>query len=78
MRGRLAFTIIETARALDTTPFAVRKAIERGQIWAVTFGMAIRVPAEEIERVRANIPRRQRLGIVGQRHAEDRRAEPRA
>jgi len=78
MRGRLAYTIIETARALETTPAAVRKAIERGQISAVTFGMAIRVPADEIERVRANIPHRQRLGIVGQRHAEDPRAEPRA
>ena len=36
-----AYTLAETARALDTTPFAVRKAIVRGQIWAVTFGMAI-------------------------------------
>ena len=44
MRGRLAYTIIETARALDTAPFAVRKAIERGQIWAVKFGMAIQCP----------------------------------
>ena len=72
-----AYTVAEADRVLGMTSAEVHKAIEHGLLWAFTIDKATRVPADEVERVRANIARRQRLGVAGQRHAEDRRAEPR-
>jgi hypothetical protein len=48
-----AYTVAQTARALDMSTTAVREAIARGLIWAFNLGKAIRVPADEVERVQA-------------------------
>jgi hypothetical protein len=69
---RLAYSVTETARALHMTPGDVREAIARGLLWATVFGKSIRVPAEELERVRANIARRELL----RRSAEGSRRRP--
>ena len=63
-----AYTVSETARALRMTTDEVRDAIARGLIWAVAIDTATRVPAEEVERVRGNLARRQQLEIASQRH----------
>ncbi len=54
-----AYRVSQTARALHMTTDEVREAIARGLIWAVAIDKATRVPAEEIERVRGNLVRRQ-------------------
>ena len=64
----LAYTVADAARALHMKPEDVHGAIARGLLWAVTTDKATRVPAEEVERVQANVARRQRLEIAGQRH----------
>ena len=63
-----AYTVAETARALHMTTEDVREAIARGLLWAFTTDKATKVPATEIERVQANVARRQRLEIASQRH----------
>ena len=63
-----AYSVAETARLLHMTPEDVREAIARGLIWAYTADKATRVPADEVERVQANVNRRQRLEIASQRH----------
>ena len=62
------YSVAATARALHMTTDEVREAIARGLIRAVAIGPATRVPAEEVERVRANLARRQRLEIASQHH----------
>ena len=69
---RLAYSITVTARLLHMTPEDVRAAIERGLLWATVFGKAIRVPADEVERVRANAARRELM----RRSAEGSRRKP--
>ena len=71
---RLAYSVTETSRLLHMTPEDVREAIRRGLLWATVFGKAIRVPAEEVERVRANIARRELL----RRSAEGSRRRPKS
>ena len=63
-----AYTVAETARALHMTTDEVREAIARGLIWAVPIDKATRVLAEEVDRVKANVARRQQLEIASQRH----------
>ena len=63
-----AYTVTETARALHMTTEDVSEAIARGLIWALTTDKATRVPADEVERVQANVARRQRDEITSQRH----------
>ena len=63
-----AYTVAQTARALHMSTTAVRDAIARALIWAFNVGEAIRVPADEVERVQANLARRQREEIASQRH----------
>ena len=63
-----AYTVAETARALHMTTDEVREAIARGLIWAVPIDKATRVPTDEVERVQANVARRQRQEIASQRH----------
>jgi hypothetical protein len=58
---RLAYSIVETAHLVHMPPADVREAIDHGLLWAVTFFDETVVPADEIERVRANIARRQQL-----------------
>ena len=67
-----AYSVADTARLLHITPEDVREAIARGLLWATVFGKSIRVPAEELERVRANIARRELL----RRSAEGSRRRP--
>ena len=64
-----AFTVTETARRLHLTTPAAHEAIAHGLIWAVFIGRATRVPAYEVERVKGNAARRQRLGIEHRRSA---------
>ena len=63
-----AYTVTETARALHMTTEDVSEAIARGLLCALATDGATRVPATEIERVRANVAHRQRLEIASQRH----------
>ena len=64
-----AYSVADTARLLHITPEDVREAIARGLLWAFTTDKATKVPATEIERVQANVARRQRLEIASQRHS---------
>ena len=63
-----AYTVAHAARALHMTTDEVHEAIARGLIWAFTIGPATRVPADEVDRVQANLARRQSLEIASQRH----------
>jgi hypothetical protein len=63
-----AYTVAETARALHMTTDKVCEAIANGLIWAFSIDKATRVPSEEVERVQANVARRQRDEIASQRH----------
>jgi len=63
MTTRTTYSIAETARFLDVPPAAVREGIARGMIRAVMVDKAIRVPADEINRMLVN----------SARHAEDQR-----
>ena len=72
-----AYTVAETASALHMTTEEVHEAIARGLIWAVPIDKATQVPAEEVDRVKANAARRQRLeGEAERRAAEDWRRRP--
>ena len=72
-----AYTVTEAGRALGMTSAEVHKAIEHGLLWAFTIDEATRVPAEEVDRVKANAARRQRLEVEAQRRAaEDWRRRP--
>ena len=64
----LAYTVADAARALHMKPEDVHEAIARGLIWALTTDKATRVPADEVERVKANVAHRQRHEIASQRH----------
>ena len=46
----------------------VHRAIEHGLLGAFTIDKATRVPTDEVERVQANVVRRQRHEIASQRH----------
>jgi hypothetical protein len=63
-----AYTVAEVSQVLGMRSAEVHKAIERGLLWAFTIDNATRVPAEEVERVQANVARRQRHEIASQRH----------
>ena len=63
-----AYTVAEAGRVLGMTSAEVHKAIEHGLLWAFTIDKASRIPAEEVERVQANVSRRQREEIASQRH----------
>jgi len=65
---RLVYTVAEVGRALGMTSAEVHKAIEHGLLWAFTIDEATRVPTDEVERVQANVARRQRDEIASQRH----------
>ena len=62
-----AYTVAETGQVLGMTSADVHKAIEHGLLWAFTIDKATRVPADEVERVQANVARRQRHKIAMQR-----------
>jgi hypothetical protein len=64
-----AYTVAEAARLLGMASAEVHKAIEHGLLWAFPVDKATQVPAKEVERVQANVARRQRHEIASQRHA---------
>ena len=51
------YSLAEAARILDVPPAAVRDAVARGMIRATIRGKAIRVPADEVERMLVNSAR---------------------
>lgn len=56
------YSLAEAGRALDVPPEAVRDAIARGMIRAIIVGKALRVPADEIERMLVNSARYAEIG----------------